>query len=329
MIPIISPQRFISLNSPIDDLKQVLYDGKNVINYLFNFKNQSRNSLFWSIYQKMNKEFKDISGGYEFDVVLEGSKNISLKFLYNDIIFVDNEYSALGLKNLLAIIFFALFPSDPILIIEEPENHLHPELQRRLLDFLKNKTDKQYFISTHSNIFLDTAYVDTIVLVQYIDGNIRVSNATSRSLILNELGYTVADNLISDVIILTEGPSDIPVIKHFLELMGLYGRYNIKLWPLGGDIMDQLDLSVFTDKHRIIAITDRDPGSKSVRDKFMEICAQHNIPCHRLSHYSIENYFTVEALRKVFKGQISEDLQTIDPNIKLFDQIGINCKNNR
>nr|MBA3469063.1 hypothetical protein [Herpetosiphonaceae bacterium] len=178
----------------------------------------------------------------------------------------------------------------------------------------------QYFISTHSSVFLDATYVDSVFLTQYQD-KITVSNATSRSIILNELGYTIADNLVSDLIILTEGPSDIPVIQHFLDLLGLYGLYNIKLWPLGGDIMDKVDLSIFAEKNNIIALIDTDTTSDPIRRKFIRLCDEKGIKHYRLIRYSIENYFTLEAIKSVFKGQVSDSITEIDPNKKLSDQL--------
>jgi hypothetical protein len=174
---------------------------------------------------------------------------------------------------------------------------------------------------------LNGALVDRVFLTRFED-EVIVDDATTRAKILDELGYAVADNLTSDLIILIEGPSDRPVIEHYLIKMGLYADYNIKLWALGGDIMDQHNLSVFIDKYSIIGLIDNDPGSKDVRRNFRRMCRALGIPCVQLSAYSIENYFSVGALREVFKTQIKEEITTIDPNIKLEEQIGIDVKRN-
>jgi hypothetical protein len=62
-----------------------------------------------------------------------------------------------------------------------------------------------------------------------------------------------------------------------LDLLGLYGRYNIKLWPLGGDIMDKADLSIFAEKHNIIALLDTDTKSDPIRRKFIRLCDEKGI----------------------------------------------------
>jgi hypothetical protein len=134
------------------------------------------------------------------------------------------------------------------------------------------------------------------------------------------------------LIILAEGPSDVPVIEEFLKKKGLYGKFNIKLWPLGGDIMakTEIDLSVFAQSHHVLALVDGDPGSGNVRRRFQEKCAEVGLECVRLNRYSIENYFSLRALRKVFVNQIPEAITEILPNEKLENQIGMNVKcNNR
>jgi ACT domain-containing protein len=100
------------------------------------------------------------------------------------------------------------------------------------------------------------------------------------------------------------------------------------MWPLGGDVMAQLDLSVFAQKYKIVALIDKDPKSGHIRDKFAENCAAARVESFRLQRYSIENYFSVRALKEVFKGQIQDTLTAIDPDIKLEKQIGLNIKNN-
>ncbi|MBO1911718.1 AAA family ATPase, partial [Microvirga sp. 3-52] len=182
-----------------------------------------------------------------------------------------------------------------VILIDEVETHLHPDLQRKLLHTLR-ESSKQFFITTHSNIFLDSTFVNKIFHVTF-DNQINIVDATSRSGLLNDLGFSVSDNLTSDLIILCEGPTDKPVIEEFLYKFDLMQNYNIKIWPLGGDIMDQHDLTVFSESYKIIGLIDLDPGSGVIRQRFVDNCTDNNIPVHRLKRYAIENYFTIEALR--------------------------------
>ena len=140
-----------------------------------------------------------------------------------------------------------------------------------------------------------------------------MENVTSRATALHELGYSIADNLVSDLIILVEGPTDRPVLEEFLAKEGLLQNFSIKVWPMGGDIMSQLDLSIFTASYKVIALVDHDPGSDKERKRFEDNCTAAKIPLHRLERRSIENYFSITAFRDVFGDQIISERERSRP----------------
>lgn len=301
--------------------------GKGVLNYLFYARSQLETSEDRKVYEKISTAFTAISSGYKFDILLDRQNILTLRFAYKNHPWRIAQDCGLGLQDLLIILTFALYLQYPVILIEEPESHIHPDMQRKLLSFLREETVKQFFMTTHSNVFLNNTLVDKVFFTHFND-TIEVDDATSRAAILNDLGYAITDNLVSDLIILVEGPKDTPVIEEFLVKFGLFGQYDIKIWPLGGDIMDQVDLSVFAQNYSIIALVDHDPGSSVIRERFISNCQKYCIPVHRLERYSIENYFSVRVLQEVFKGQIPETLTHVDFDTKLEDQINMNVKNN-
>ena len=155
-----------------------------------------------------------------------------------------------------------------------------------------------------------------------------MGNTILCTLLKNEIGYSVSDNLLADYIVLTEGPSDKPVLEEFFKKLKISEKYNLKIWALGGDIMDQHDLSVFSDTYKVSAVIDKDPKSSKVRNRFVKNCKNLNIPVTKLKRYATENYFTIRALRAIFKNQISPSIGEILPDKKLQEQIGLDCKKN-
>lgn len=325
---LIDPKRKIGAITKIDTAAKLSTNGDNLLNDLFFLKNQEPYSMEYKNYVSIFDNLKQITGGVQFNILPDKENNIRLQFKIDKCDgWIDADNCGLGLREVLLIVSFVFSPAFNFIQIEEPENHLHPEYQRKLLRFISSAIDKQFLISTHSNIFLDTSYVDKVFLT-YFDGQICIEERTNKARILNELGYSTSDNLISDLIILTEGPKDFPVIEEFFKKMEGMGDYVIKFWPLGGDIMSQIDLSFLKENNNLIALIDKDPGSKRQREKFKEHCVSLGIECFQLNRYALENYFSIKAIRNIFGTQIPSDIIEIKPDEKVESQIGINVKNN-
>lgn len=317
---LIPPKRNLVYEDQIHLAEESSPNGDKIANRLFFLKNQIPTSIEFKTYEKICLAFEQITG-YFLNVVADAKNTIRIYFKMDGGEWLLGNDCGLGLSDILVMITFAIDSDCTLMLIEEPENHLHPEMQKKFLNFIKTINVKQFILSTHSNVFLDPTVVDKIFYIFFNNNNTVASDETSKSEILYNLGYSVADNLVADLVVLTEGPTDIPVLNTIFDWMGLRDKYNIRLWPLGGDIMSQLDLSIFTERNNVFALIDSDPGSSVIRTRFERICGEYGIKCHRLERYSLENYFTISAVRNVIPD-IPETITEILPDKSINEQIG-------
>lgn len=139
-----------------------------------------------------------------------------------------------GLSSLL-ILLLPLFlqPEGSWIFIEEPENHLHPGLQRRFIEVAYEYGVRQrkhrLFLTTHSNHILEAvrevegARIFRVERVADGDGGVprkhvvtEVPHATIE--VLDDLGATAASVLQARSVVWVEGPSDVHYLRALLRL---------------------------------------------------------------------------------------------------------------
>jgi len=115
-----------------------------------------------------------------------------------------------------------------ICIIEEPEVHLHPKLQRILAKRIQEIADRkslQLFISTHSTVFLDVEIWHENTANLYVTDGAGVKEFSRTAELLAIMGIRPGDVFHANGVIWIEGPSDRIFIKHRLKLYCYEKKY--------------------------------------------------------------------------------------------------------
>lgn len=115
-----------------------------------------------------------------------------------------------GVEQLLMIGLAAIGFGDKLVLIEEPELHLHPRAQKLIIRYLQDNVDARFVIATHSAAMLDTVDAD-IVHVSRADNKTTSTTVTSSAELyraIRDLGHSPSELLQTRFAVWVEGPSD-------------------------------------------------------------------------------------------------------------------------
>jgi len=123
-----------------------------------------------------------------------------------------------GIHEVVILAAAATILENTVVCIEEPELHLHPILQRKLINYLNTDTNNQYFITTHSAHLLDAteAQIFHVHMENGISKVNTVFNTRERAELCAELGYKGSDILQANCVIWVEGPSDRTYLNYWI-----------------------------------------------------------------------------------------------------------------
>ncbi len=174
--------------------------------------------------QTLKDKFSTIN---DFVRVVTGNQTATLEIPYdrsNILVHMDDKTLPLtslgtGIHEVIILASAATILSNQIVCIEEPELHMHPELQKKFIEYLDKETTNQYFITTHSASILDRPKT-SIFHVANNDGVSTVTSVSSsaqRFSVCTDLGYRASDLVQSNCIIWVEGPSGRIYLKWWIN----------------------------------------------------------------------------------------------------------------
>ncbi|MDC6404934.1 MULTISPECIES: ATP-dependent nuclease [Maribacter] len=283
--------------------------------------------------RKEIKEFEVFLGEHIF------KRNVTLIPKYDeDVLHIklgnDKQYEIYNLGDGLQTIISILFPiflkrnEEVIVCIEEPENHLHPAWQLRLLNALKLFSKHIFFYSTHSNVFIN----DSSISLYSISKSGKQSFISFLELeeeklkIIQDLGYKPSDLFQTNYVLWVEGPSDKLYLNYWISELApdlkedvhysimYYGGETYKSFLINNGELELKLIKKLNQNFGIILDSDRrnkyeshNPKKKQIEQLFLET----GNFCWLMKYREIENYIPLE----VFKEAIQQ-LYNTEINIK-------------
>ncbi|WLH79565.1 AAA family ATPase [Pseudomonas sp. FP2335] len=136
----------------------------------------------------------------------------------------------------------------PLLLIEEPEAHLHPQRQLRLISFLKSQAEKrrldgqqiQIIVTTHSPNFGADVKLDNLVLIKdgrgfsMAKGNTKLTESDYRFL-QRFLDVTKSNLFFARGVVIVEGDAENILMPTLAKLVGRdFEHYGVSIVNVGG-----------------------------------------------------------------------------------------------
>lgn len=336
------PKKVKRLNSernilPEKDSSEIKVDGNgngasNIINKFINKNDLDSSKVQKELLNRLNEIMGD---SYNFTNIVVQTIEDKEELVWE--IFLDEEnkgrialsQSGSGLKTIiLLLIYTILIPAldkksldNYIFILEELENNLHPTLQRNVIKYIEGltSTGAVFFITTHSNVFIDS-YSDTSIVNLYhlykVDEQmklVKVEHSLDKNSILNDVGFKASDILQSNGIIWVEGPSDRIYINKWIELWSggalkegkdyqcvFYGGKLLSHLTLAEDIEELINLLKVNRNSIILIDSDKKDETSRINDTKKRIrteCENNNVYCWITKGREIENYVPTDIIK--------------------------------
>jgi energy-coupling factor transporter ATP-binding protein EcfA2 len=240
-----------------------------------------------------------------------------------------------GNQSMLSLVY-EIETGPSIMAIEEPENHLHPEMVKNILRYFQSVTQppksKQLFISTHSPFLADTNSIKNIVALYLDKGKTTAKELASKEDLRNALfniGARPSDILFADLVIIVEGESDKIVLQNWARTLAIpledthasvipargvgKTKYHLKLWA---EVAKGVGLPTYI-------FIDKDGENEAAKVIKEGLISQENT--HVLELGSIEEYYPIDVLinclQDLFTLTVTEEQISVGDRSKAISKL--------
>ena len=189
------------------DFDQIEKDFHDLFNYPTQLDNFKR--ILKQHFPKISATKNALDIRYENDGLYEGKRRVTIDRLGS------------GFQRIFTMLLYIFHPQYSIVMIGEPEIHLHPAIAKKLLWAMQNSNAGQVLFTTHSPLFITPVTLPQVVRVTKHDN-------TTEAVALSQINYNYkrliqelnADNLemfFTDEVVLVEGVSDKLLIRGLID----------------------------------------------------------------------------------------------------------------
>ncbi len=333
--------------SPINLANRETKDGAVLPDVLFNLKNGNEGDR--KKFREIQKNFALIYSDYIIDVVqIPPQLNATIK-IYDNLYQKEFTLEQMGV-GVFEILFFLtniITSKDRVFLLEEPELHLYPAIQKVIVNFFQSQCqENQVFIITHSPFFIDSLHENYSIHLIHRDesgsSGITLSRQTYGS-VFDALGVLPSDFLLYDGILLVEGPDDIKFFREILadsinlnhiQLVHYHGK-NTPILEADYNLLKPLIDRQF----RVLCILDRDEGNTKKIESLPEDMRKiiRRLPVREMENFYLDpevlvqylstqyaSYYSVESakakINEVLTSAFSDDVKWVSSVKQFFDQ---------
>ncbi|OGY94697.1 MAG: hypothetical protein A2406_02645 [Candidatus Komeilibacteria bacterium RIFOXYC1_FULL_37_11] len=231
------------------DYKQIELDYNSLFNYPTNLERFKEHLK--SHFPKISTTKNALDVSYENEGLYEGDRRVTIDRLGS------------GFRRIFTMLLYIFHPRYSIVMISEPETHLHPAVIKRLLWAMQNSNFGQIIFTTHSPLFVTPISLRNLIRVVKNENNFTTAFSIDNEKydykrLIQELNADNLEMFFTDKVILVEGVSDRLLVRGLIDKF-YQGQKDIKVIQTHGkgNVMLYLELlNIF--KIPFLVILDRD-----------------------------------------------------------------------